>query len=57
MPKDVGKLVVTLEMCPWLQAALFAAVDLMDEVEQADDVLVTDEIREKAAAFREALRP
>lgn len=50
-----SKLVVTIEMCPWLQAVVFAAVELMQEVEDSDPALVTDGIQEKAAAFREAL--
>jgi hypothetical protein len=48
-------LYVTVEMCPWFRRILFAAIDLVAAVEEADDVLVTDEILATASRLRDEL--
>lgn len=46
------KVTITVEMSPWFQEILFAAGALLAAVENADDVLVTDEIIDAANELR-----
>lgn len=46
---------VDVHTSPWLRDALVAAGEMMTAIENADEVLVTDEILESAARFRAVL--
>ncbi len=45
-------LTINVLMSKWLQDVVVAAADLLAAVENADDVLVSDDIKESAARLR-----
>jgi hypothetical protein len=43
---------IDVHFSPWLRDVLFASGELLRAVEHADEVLVTDEVKERAADLR-----
>lgn len=52
---EMSAVYISLLDVPFVREALFRAYDLLAACEDADPALVTGEISEKAAAFRDAI--
>lgn len=52
----MGRLVVEAVGLPRVQALLLAAYDLLQAVEHSDEVLLTDDVVEKAKVFRAEIK-